>query len=76
MYYLVYKLECNPSLWIVKKDIDLEYIFENHNKFIENKIEKYYVFENNYIENLNNNDFKRFQKFKYSKEYKLLYTLG
>ena len=30
MYYLVYKLICNPTLWLVKEDIDLEYIFQDH----------------------------------------------
>ncbi len=62
MYYLVYKLVCNPTLWLVKEDIDLEYIFQDHDKFIKNKIEKYYIFENKYIKDFNEN-FKRFQKF-------------
>ena len=33
MYYLVYKLISNPTLWIIKEDLDLDYIFVDHRKF-------------------------------------------
>ena len=75
MYYLVYKLICNPTLWLVKEDIELDYIFQDHDKIIKNKVEKYYIFENKYIKDYDYN-FKRFQIFKYTVGDELLYTLG
>lgn len=75
MYYLVYKLTSNPTLWIIKEDLDLDYIFADHNEIPINKIEKYYIFENKSIKKFDNN-FKRYEIFKYTDDHDLLYTLG
>lgn len=75
MYYLVYKLISNPILWIIKEDLDLYYIFVDHNQIPKNTIEKYYIFENKFIKKFDNN-FKRFKIFKYTNDHELLYTLG
>lgn len=75
MYYLVYKLISNPTLWIIKEDLDLDYIFVDHSEISKNKIEKYYIFENKFIKKFDNG-FKRFKIFKYTKDYELLYILG
>jgi hypothetical protein len=75
MYYLVYKLISNPTLWIIKEDLELDYIFADHNDISKNKIEKYYIFENKFINNCDDN-FKRFKILKFTKDYELLYTLG
>ena len=75
MYYLVYKLICNPTLWIVKEDLDLDFILINHSKISKNQSEKYYIFQNKFITD-DNNEFKRFRIFKQTKQDELLYTLG
>lgn len=75
MYYLIYKLISNPTLWIIKEDLDLDFIFLDHSDISKNKIEKYYIFENKFI-NKFENDFTRFKEFKYTKDYELLYILG
>ena len=77
MYYLVYKLISNPTLWIIKEDLDLDYIFADHSEIRENKIEKYYIFESKFIKKkIFYTNFKRFKIFKYTNDYELLYTLG
>ena len=75
MYYLVYKLICNPTLWIIKEDLDLDFILINHSKISKNQSEKYYIFQNKFITD-DNNEFKRFRIFKQTKQDELLYTLG
>ena len=75
MYYLVYEVIPNSTLWIVKEKSDLDSIFIDHKDISKNKIEKYYIFENKLIKE-SDEDFKRFKVFKYTKDYELLYTLG
>ena len=60
MFYLVYKLYSNPLLWIIKEDLDLDFIWEDHLVVKKNNIELYYIFQNKKIKK-NKEKFKRFK---------------
>ena len=74
MFYLVYKLYSNPLLWIIKEDLDLDFIWEDHLVVKKNNIELYYIFQNKKIKK-NKEKIKRFKILKINKDYELLHIL-
>jgi len=51
-YYLVYKLQTHPTMWIVKVDDNKHNLFGNIDKF-RSKTEKYYIIKK-YVSNIEN----------------------
>ena len=73
MYYLVCKLKTSNLMWVIKIDNNIDVLLENHEYIEENDIEEYFIFQK--IFNISKKSVKRFQIFKYTLNYKLLYEL-
>lgn len=73
MYYLVYKLNISPTMWVIKYNSNIDILLENHDYIYENDIEKYFIFKK--IFNFKNHKLKKFEIFNPTMNYKLLYEL-
>ena len=64
-YYLLYKLQNSPTLWIVKTETNKIPLLDHINKF-KSKTEKYYIIKK-YVTDIDKElDTKRFSTFKHS----------
>lgn len=74
IYYLVYKINRSPLLWVVKEDNNLDNILDDHYNLPISNIDKYYVYENSDVdENIILKNFKRFKLFNPTSDDILIY---
>ena len=78
-YYLLYKINKSPLLWIVDESIDYNELYEKVDNFFSNK-ENYSIIKKLYTEeqinDIYNTEFKRFRNFKIDKQCKLVFRTG
>jgi dihydroneopterin aldolase len=75
-YYLLYKINRSPLLWIVDESINYNELYEKVNNFFSNK-ENYTIVKKLYTEeqinDIYNTKFKRFRNFTIDKQCKLVF---
>ena len=75
-YYLLYKINTSPLLWIVDESINYDELYDNIHNFFSTK-ENYIIVKKLYtkqeIKLLYSTDFKRFQNFKIDKQCELMF---
>lgn len=75
-YYLLYKINTSPLLWIVDESINYDELYNIIHNFFSTK-ENYIIVQKLYtkqeIQLLYNTDFKRFQNFTIDKQCKLVF---
>lgn len=75
-YYLLYKINRSPLLWIVHESIYYDELYKKVNNFFSNK-ENYSIVKKLYTEeqinNIYNTEFERFRNFTIDKQCKLVF---